>query len=102
MANFRFHHLVKGADIWVVEGRYSATFSLESPNACLSLKRSSGRNSSAMLRPRFDLSIILIPRSKHGERRYTPINSAARIAFERLRQRKWQTVYAIPGPEGRR
>jgi integrase len=50
----------------------------------------------------FDLGIITIPRSKHGERRYIPINSGARIALERLRQRKGQTIYVLPGPEGQR
>jgi integrase len=44
------------------------------------------------------LGIITIPRSKHGERRYIPINTAARFALEKLRQLGNHNGYVIPGP----
>jgi integrase len=45
----------------------------------------------------FRLGIITIPRSKHGERRYIPINSAAKIALEVLQRQADSSGYVIPG-----
>jgi integrase len=48
------------------------------------------------------LGIITIPRSKHGERRYIPINSAARFALERLMRRQDGSGYVLSGSTGQR
>ncbi len=45
------------------------------------------------------LGLITIPRSKHGERRYIPINSAARAALEALWQRRDESGYVCPGSQ---
>jgi integrase len=50
----------------------------------------------------FRLGFITIPRSKHGERRYIPINSSARVALEMLQQQTDGSGYVIPGPNGPR
>jgi integrase len=46
----------------------------------------------------FRLGIITIPRSKHGERRYVPINSAAKAALEVLERQADGSGYVIAGP----
>jgi integrase len=48
------------------------------------------------------LGLITIPISKNGERRYIPVNSAAKAAFEVLWLRRDDTGYVIPGPGGQR
>lgn len=45
----------------------------------------------------YRLGIITIPRSKHGERRYIPINSAAKIALEVLQRQTGGSGYVVPG-----
>lgn len=46
--------------------------------------------------------IISIPRSKHGERRYIPVNSIADTALEALWQRRDASGYVCPGTAGGR
>ena len=46
--------------------------------------------------------ILTIPRSKHGEKRHVPINSAARAALETLWLRRTSPGYVCPGVEGER
>ena len=48
------------------------------------------------------LVIITIPRSKHGERRYIPINSAAKIALEVLQRQTDGSGYVVPGAKAPR
>ncbi len=48
------------------------------------------------------LGIITIPRSKHGERRYIPINSAAKIALEVLQRQTDGSGYVVPGAKAPR
>jgi len=48
------------------------------------------------------LGIITIPCSKHGERRYAPVNSRARAALESLRQQRDGSERLIPRGHGRR
>ncbi|MFY9583375.1 MAG: site-specific integrase, partial [Candidatus Acidiferrales bacterium] len=48
------------------------------------------------------LGIITIPCSKHGERRYEPVNSQARAALESLRQQRDGSERLIPRGHGRR
>jgi len=43
------------------------------------------------------LGIIAIPCSKHGDRRYIPINSAAKIALEVLQRQTDGSGYVVPG-----
>jgi integrase len=43
------------------------------------------------------LEIITIPRSKHGERRYIPINSAAKIAWRSFNGRLMEADMWSPG-----
>lgn len=46
--------------------------------------------------------ILTIPRSKHGEKRYIPINSAAHEALLALRERTGGLGYVCPGLDGPR
>ncbi len=46
--------------------------------------------------------IITIPRTKHGEKRHVPINSAARVALEAMWLRRTAPGYVCPGAEGER
>ena len=46
--------------------------------------------------------ILTIPRSKHGEKRHVPINSAARAALEVLWLRRTAPGYVCPGIEAER
>lgn len=48
------------------------------------------------------LGIITIPRSKHGERRYIPINSVARAALEVLQRQNDGSGYVVPGSKAPR
>lgn len=48
------------------------------------------------------LGIVTIPRSKHGERRYVPINSSAKLALETLQRQSDASGYVIPGQSGTR
>ena len=48
------------------------------------------------------LGLITIPKAKNGERRYIPINSAAKAALEALWLRRDSTGYVISGPGGQR
>jgi integrase len=45
----------------------------------------------------YPLGIITIPRSKHGERRYIPINSAAKSALQVLERQTDGSGYVVPG-----
>ncbi len=52
---------------------------------------------------RFDLGLITIPRSKHGEARHIPINSAARTALVALlKDRQGQADFVCPGGMGKK
>ena len=46
--------------------------------------------------------IVTIPRSKHGEKRHIPLNSASRAALEALWQRRTAPGYVCPGVEAER
>jgi integrase len=50
----------------------------------------------------FRSGIITIQRSKHGERRYIPINSVAKAALEVLERHADGSAHVIPGPSGPR
>ncbi len=52
---------------------------------------------------RFDLGLITIPRSKHGEARHIPINSAARAALVALlKDRRNEADFVCPGGMGKK
>ncbi len=46
--------------------------------------------------------ILTIPRSKHGEKRHVPVNSAARVALGKLWERRSAPGYVCPGVEAER